>query len=137
MHSEILIRPMREELKSIGFQELLDPEAVETLIGNEGTALVMINFLTRTAAIARAGMALAVSHKTLPDRFGSVFDEQEAAATDRVRQHLREYPRNRPSFALFKNGELVECLPEYQLAYLTPEAIATELIKAFDAHCAG
>lgn len=137
MIAETLAKPMREQLTSIGFQELLDPGAVDTFLKNEGTTLVMINFFTGTAELARRGMALAMSHETLPDRFGTVFDEQEVEATARLRGYLAEYPPSRPSFALFKNGESAALVAEYQLNFRTPEDIATTLTKVFDEHCAG
>jgi len=61
-YSEILIRPMREDLTRLGVEELKTPEAVdETIKNSKGTLMVVVNSICGCAAgKARPGVALAL-----------------------------------------------------------------------------
>ncbi|MBT3444107.1 MAG: BrxA/BrxB family bacilliredoxin, partial [Flavobacteriaceae bacterium] len=43
MYPAEIVRPMKEELTTIGFQELLSSDAVETALSKSGTSLVVVN----------------------------------------------------------------------------------------------
>ena len=60
-YSEILIKPMREDLTRIGVEETRSPEQVEEAIKNtKGTLLVVVNSVCGCAAgRARPGVAMA------------------------------------------------------------------------------
>ena len=43
MYPEELVRPMREELNSVGFNQLTEVDEVEKSIKSDGTTLVVVN----------------------------------------------------------------------------------------------
>ncbi|OUT98715.1 MAG: hypothetical protein CBB92_06670, partial [Flammeovirgaceae bacterium TMED32] len=66
MYPEHLVLPMREELTSIGFNELKTAEAVDAFMKeHKGTSLVMINSVCGCAAgAARPGVAMSLDAST-------------------------------------------------------------------------
>ncbi len=138
MYSPLLVKPMREELTSAGFEELLSAEDVDRFVANkEGTALLVINSVCGCAAgMARPGVRLALEHGKTPDRLGTVFAGQEAEATARARGAFPEIPPSSPSMALFKEGELVHFVPRHRIEGHSLEALAQDLTQAFDQFCA-
>jgi len=66
MYPEHLVAPMREELTSIGFNELKTAEAVDAFMKeHKGTSLVMINSVCGCAAgAARPGVAMSLDTST-------------------------------------------------------------------------
>ena len=50
MYPSEIVRPMKEELTTIGFEELLSPDAVESALSKSGTALVVVNSVCGCAA---------------------------------------------------------------------------------------
>jgi len=131
------VRPMREELVSVGFQELLDPAAVDEALGHAaGTVLVMINSVCGCAAgNARPGVALALQHARIPDRLVTVFAGMEKQAVKRVRDYLGALPPSSPCLALFQDGRLVWTLPRPQIESRGALDVAAETVAAFDRHC--
>ena len=137
MYSPLLVKPMREELVSAGFEELLSAEDVDRWIGQkEGTALLVINSVCGCAAgMARPGVRLALQHATKPDRLGTVFAGQDTEATARARNAFPEIPPSSPSMALFKGGEVVHFIPRHRIEGRDLESLAQDLTQAFDEHC--
>ncbi len=137
-YNPILVQPMREELTTIGFQELRTPEDVDEFMKHhEGTTLLVVNSVCGCAAgKARPGIALALRHQVLPDRLATVFAGMEIEATDRARQHFLGYSPSSPQIALFKDGELVHMLERRDIEGRDADAIAADLTAAFDKHCA-
>ena len=66
----LMVRPMREELASAGFQELFTPSDVDQFLGEKsGTALLVVNSVCGCAAgMARPGARLALADGPRPDR---------------------------------------------------------------------
>ena len=98
-YSELMIRPMREELTRIGVEELRTPEQVdETLNNTKGTVMVVVNSICGCAAgKARPGIAQALQHSVRPDKVTTVF------AGRRHRSHRKSaqlFHRLRALFAL-------------------------------------
>ena len=64
-YSELMIRPMREELTRIGVEELRTPEDVQkTIEDSEGTVMVVVNSICGCAAgKARPGIARALQDR--------------------------------------------------------------------------
>ena len=93
-YSEILIKPMREDLTRIGVEETRTPEQVEDAINNtKGTLLVVVNSVCGCAAgKARPGVALALQHAARPDRAITVFAGADIEATAAARAHFAPYP---------------------------------------------
>lgn len=139
MYSPLLVKPMREELVSAGFEELTDTESVDRFMGQkEGTALLVINSVCGCAAgMARPGVRLALQNASAtPDRLGTVFAGQDAEATAQARGAIPEVPPSSPSMALFKDGELVHFIPRHRIESQDLESMARDLTQAFEQHCA-
>ncbi|HEV2762801.1 MAG TPA: BrxA/BrxB family bacilliredoxin [Pyrinomonadaceae bacterium] len=137
-YSEILIKPMREDLTRIGVEETRTPEQVEDAIRNtEGTLMVVVNSVCGCAAgKARPGVAMALQHEAKPDRTVTVFAGADIEATAKAREHFAPYPPSSPQIALFKDGRLVYMLERHQIENRFAEQIAHELTQAFDRFCA-
>jgi len=136
-YPEILIRPMREELTSIGVEELKDAREVEEAFARPGTNLVVVNSVCGCAARnARPAVALALRHEIRPDRATTVFAGQDLEATEQARRHFHGYPPSSPSIALIKDGELVFMLERHQIEGRDADQIAEDLVAAFERYCA-
>jgi putative YphP/YqiW family bacilliredoxin len=137
-YSPLLVRPMREELTSIGVQELLTPADVDAFMAEKsGTALLVVNSVCGCAAgMARPGVRLALESESRPDRVVSVFAGQDLEATARARGYMSDIPPSSPSIALFKDGELVHFIPRHRIEGRDANGVAADLKAAFDEHCA-
>ncbi len=133
-----MVQPMRDELTAIGFQQLQTAEAVDAFIAERaGTALVVVNSVCGCAAgMARPGVRLALEQGPRPDRLGTVFAGMDLEAVARARSYFSDYPPSSPSLALFREGELVHFVPRHQIEGRTAVAVANELVKALQEHCA-
>src|SRR4051812_32932564 len=136
-YPEIMIRPMREDLTRLGFEELKTAEAVDNTVSNtKGTLMVVVNSICGCAAgKARPGVALALQHDVKPDKVATVFAGADVEATERARSYFTGYRPSSPSIALLKDGKLVYILERYEIEGKGPEQIAQELTAAFDKHC--
>ena len=136
-YSEILIKPMREDLTRIGVEETRSPEQVEEAIGStKGTLLVVVNSVCGCAAgKARPGVAMALQNEARPDRSITVFAGADIEATNKAREHFAPYPPSSPQIGLFKDGKLVFMLERHQIENKYAEEIAQELTRAFDRFC--
>ncbi len=132
-----LVQPMRAELTSIGFEEMLTPQDAEAVLqSNEGTLLVVVNSVCGCAAgKARPGVTVALRHDKRPERLATVFAGMELDATDKVRGYFPGYPPSSPQIALFKNGTLVHMLERHDIEGRGAAEIAADLRTAFDEHC--
>jgi len=137
-YSPLLVKPMRDELTSVGVRELVTAKDVDDFLNEkEGTALVVVNSVCGCAAgMARPGIALALQHGHRPDRLASVFAGQDLEATARFRSRIPDIPPSSPSIALFKDGELVHFIPRHRIEGRDAHAVARDLAAAFDEHCA-
>ena len=138
MYDERFLTPMREELTRLGGQELRTPEEVDAKLKDaKGTTLVVVNSICGCAArMARPAVAMALQHGTKPDHLTTVFAGQDAEATARARGYFTGYPPSSPQIALMKDGEIVFMLERWQIEGRSANAIAEDLISAFDEHCA-
>ena len=137
MYPEILITPMREELKRAGAKELRTaPEVDAALADKSGTALVVVNSVCGCAAgKMRPGVRMALQSSARPDRVYAVFAGQDREATERARELFGAYPPSSPSVALFRNGELVHFVPRSEIESRTAQEIAQRLASVFERHC--
>ena len=88
-----LVQPMREELTTLGVQELMDAGQVETFLGQPGTKLIFINSVCGCAAgQARPALRIALQHATKPDGVATVFAGQDLDATAAARAVFPEIP---------------------------------------------
>jgi putative YphP/YqiW family bacilliredoxin len=136
-YSEILIAPMREDLRRIGIEETRTPEQVEAALREtKGTLLVVVNSVCGCAAgKARPGIALALQNDVHPDRSITVFAGADIEATNTARAHFAPYPPSSPQIGLFKDGQLVFMLERRQIENKYAEEIAQELTQAFERFC--
>ena len=137
-YPELMIRPMREELTRLGVEETRTPEAVDEAIKQtQGALMIVVNSVCGCAAgKARPGIAMALQHTTRPARAITVFAGADTAATERARSYFTNYPPSSPSIALLKDGQLVYLLQRSDIEGRDALAIAQELTRAFDEHCA-
>ena len=101
MYDPEMVRPMREELTRLGFEELRTPQEVDGVLASErAPTLVVVNSVCGCAARnARPAATLAIQHPRRPARLVTVFAGQDAEATARAyvgrraaapRTHLRQ-----------------------------------------------
>jgi len=137
MQDKNLIQQMRQELITLGIEEMLTSgQADAELKNHKGTTLIFINSICGcAAATARPGIKLALNHETLPEKLRSVFAGQDIEATQRVREYIRNYSPSSPSIALFKSGEVVYMIERGDILNSTPGKLAADLASAFDRYC--
>ena len=103
MYPAEIVKPMKDELINIGFQELLSPDAVDNGLSKPGTTLIVVNSVCGRAA--QPAVRLSLKNET-PDNLYTVFAGVDKDATDMPRKN-DTIPTSSPSLALFKDGELV------------------------------
>ena len=137
MYPPELVAPMKEELTTVGFDELLTPEQVDhALSPDAGTVLVMVNSVCGCAAAnARPAVRMAAAHSKRPDRLTTVFAGVDTEAVNQARKHMLPYPPSSPSIALFRNGKLVHFIERHHIEGVSAEMIAENLTAAFDEYC--
>jgi putative YphP/YqiW family bacilliredoxin len=137
MYPEDLLRPMREELRSIGFNELRTGQEVDAALKEEKrTALVVVNSVCGCAAgRARPAIARAISRTPRPELLYTVFAGQDSEATERARGYFTGYGASSPSITLMRDGKVVFMLERTNIEGRDPSAIAADLTKAFDQFC--
>ena len=137
MYPEYFVAPMREELTSLGFEELRTAQSVDQAVTRPGTTMVVVNSVCGCAAgKARPGVAMALSHDVKPDHLTTVFAGADVEATDRARGYFTGYPPSSPSVALLRDGQLVYIMERRQIEGQSADAIARQLMAAFDQYCA-
>jgi len=136
MYPAELVKPMREDLTNVGFEELQTAEAVDVALAKEGTTLVVVNSVCGCAAAnARPGARMSLQNTKRPDNIATVFAGVDREAVDRARQHMIPFPPSSPCMALFKNGELVHMLERHHIEGRPAELIAENLMDAYNEHC--
>jgi putative YphP/YqiW family bacilliredoxin len=136
-YSPMLVKPMREELTSLGVEELLTAADVTRWMDQrEGSALLFVNSVCGCAAGgARPALRLALAGSVKPDRVATVFAGQDLEATATARGLFADIPPSSPSMALFKDGELVYFVPRHRIEGKMPQEIADDLAQAFERWC--
>ena len=136
MYPAELVKPMREDLTKVGFEELHTSEAVEVALAKEGTTLVVVNSVCGCAAAnARPGARMSLQNTKRPDHIVTVFAGVDKDAVDTARAHMVPFPPSSPSMALFKDGELVHMLERHHIEGRPAELIAENLMDAYNEHC--
>ena len=136
MYPAELVKPMREDLTNVGFEELHTTEAVDTALAKEGTTLVVVNSVCGCAAAnARPGARQSLQNAKRPDNLVTVFAGVDRDATDKAREYMIPFPPSSPSIALFKDGELVHMLERHHIEGRPAELIAENLVDAFNEYC--
>lgn len=136
MYPAELVKPMREDLTKVGFQELHTANDVDAAIAKEGTTLVVVNSVCGCAAAnARPGASMSLQNDKRPDQLVTVFAGVDKEATDKAREHMVPFPPSSPCIALFKDGELVHMLERHHIEGRPAELIASNLMDAYNAQC--
>ncbi len=136
MYPEELVKPMRTELTSVGFEDLYTAQDVEEALKKEGTTLMVINSVCGCAARnARPGASMSLDGDKVPNHLVTVFAGVDKDAVDTAREHMFPFPPSSPSIALFKNGELVHMLERHHIEGRPAELIAENLVDAYNEHC--
>jgi putative YphP/YqiW family bacilliredoxin len=136
MYPAELVKPMRDDLASAGFEELYTAEAVEIAIKKEGTTLVVVNSVCGCAAAnARPAAKMSLQNDKKPDYAVTVFAGVDIEAVNAARGLMVPFPPSSPSMALFKDGELVHMIERHHIEGRPAEMIAQNLAQAYDEFC--
>jgi len=136
MYPEEIVRPMKEELTNIGFNELLTRDDVNIALEKAGTTLIVVNSICGCAAAnARPGVHLSLQNNKKPDNLVTVFAGVDTEATNSAREMMIPFPPSSPSIALFKNGTLVHMIERHHIEGRPAELIAENLKEAYNYHC--
>lgn len=136
MYPESLVKPMKSELTSAGFEELLSADAVDKAIKQQGTVLVVVNSVCGCAAgAARPGVKLSLSHSKKPLKLATVFAGFDTESVAQARKHFSPYPPSSPCIALFKNGELVHFVERHNIEGRNAQMISDHLKMVYDEFC--
>lgn len=136
MYPEALVKPMKNELTSLGFEDLSTPDSVEKALKEKGTLLLVVNSVCGCAAgAARPGVKKSLDAAKKPTRLGTVFAGFDIEATAQARKHFAPYPPSSPAIALFKDGELVHFVERHHIEGRSADMIAEHLKMAYDEFC--
>ena len=136
MYPAELVKPMREDLTSVGFVELKDSSDVITQVPNCETAVLIVNSVCGCAAAnARPGVKHSLENEKTPAKLFTVFAGVDKEATDAARSLMVPFPPSSPCIAVFKNGELVHMLERHHIEGRTAEIISENLKQAYDQYC--
>ncbi len=136
MYPESLVKPMKAELTTSGFEDLSNPDLVEKAIKQDGTVLVVVNSVCGCAAGAcRPGVKLSLDNVKKPSKLTTVFAGFDTDAVAQARKHFAPYPPSSPAIALFKNGELVHFVERHNIEGRTAAMIAEHLKMVYDEFC--
>ena len=136
MYPAELVKPMREELVSAGFEELYTADDVEKAIQKSGTTLVMVNSVCGCAAgTARPGAIASLQLDKSPDNLTTVFAGVDVESTNKAREMMVPFPPSSPSIALFKDGQLVHMLERHHIEGRSADMIAANLAGAYEEFC--
>ncbi len=137
MFPDLMVLPMREELTRLGIAEARSAEEVDRALAQSGTTMVVVNSVCGCAAgKMRPAVRMALANATKPEHMVTVFAGQDRDATERARQHFGEIPPSSPSIAIMRDGKVTYFMPRYMIESRNAEAIATDLVAAFNEHCA-
>ena len=137
MYPPELVAPMKEDLTSAGFEELLSAEEVDQAINEKGgTTLLVINSVCGCAAAnARPAAKMSTQFDKKPDNFVTVFAGVDKDAVDQARKYTLPYPPSSPSMGLFKDGKLVHFIERHHIEGRAAEMIAENLQMAYEEFC--
>jgi putative YphP/YqiW family bacilliredoxin len=136
MYPAELVKPMREDLTKVGFEELHTAEAVDVALAKEGTTLIVVNSVCGCAAAnARPGATMSLQNEKRPTHIVTVFAGVDPEAVDKARQLMVPFPPSSPCMALFKDGELVHMLERHHIEGRPAELISENLADAYNEYC--
>jgi putative YphP/YqiW family bacilliredoxin len=137
MYPPELVQPMKDDLTSVGFEQLTNNSEVDHAINEtSGTMLVVVNSVCGCAAgNMRPGVKLSLHHDKKPTKLTTVFAGVDTDAVAQARKYFLPYPPSSPSIALFKDGKLVHFLERHHIEGGSAQMIAANLAAAYDEFC--
>jgi putative YphP/YqiW family bacilliredoxin len=136
MYPEQIVMPMKEELTSVGFEDLQSATEVDAAVNSKGTVLVVVNSVCGCAAgAARPGVKLSLDATKRPNRMTTVFAGFDTEATEQARKYFLPFPPSSPCIGLFKDGKLVHFVERHHIEGRSGELIAENLKAAYEAYC--
>jgi putative YphP/YqiW family bacilliredoxin len=137
MYPEQIVAPMKAELTSRGFTELLSSADVDNALPKEGTTLLMINSVCGcSAGTARPGVIMAVENAAKkPTRLVTSFAGFDIDAVKQARTYLLPYPPSSPAIVLLKDGKVVHMIERHNIEGRPAQMIAANLMQAFETYC--
>jgi putative YphP/YqiW family bacilliredoxin len=136
MYDPELVQPMRTEVTSLGFQELLTPEDVDQAVKKPGTTLIFVNSVCGCAAGgARPGLRMSMMNAKKPANLFTVFAGMEGEAVAKARSYFAPYRPSSPQIAIMKDGKLVKMLQRQDIEGRDPAVIAKSLAQAYNEYC--
>jgi len=137
MYPPELVKPMKEDLTSAGFNQLTTPSEVDEMIESSGDSLLLVvNSVCGCAAgNMRPGVKLSLNNDKKPITLATVFAGVDGEAVAQARKHFLPYPPSSPSIALFKDGKLVHFLERHHIEGGTAQMIAENLSEAYNQYC--
>ena len=136
MYPESIVKPMKAELTTAGFEDLMQPEEVDKAIQSQGTVLMVVNSVCGCAAgAARPGVRKSLENTKKPSKLTTVFAGFDTDAVAQARKHFAPYPPSSPAIALFKDGELVHFVERHNIEGRNANAIAEHLKAVYDEYC--
>jgi putative YphP/YqiW family bacilliredoxin len=136
MYPEAIVKPMKADLTSAGFEELTSPEEVNQAVQAKGTVLMVINSVCGCAAGAcRPGVKKSLENGKKPTKLTTVFAGYDVDAVNEARKHFSPYPPSSPSIALFRDGELVHFVERHNIEGHNANAISEHLKAVYDEYC--
>jgi|SRR5215470_17186807 len=133
-YPELMVEPMREELRKLGFSELKTPEEVDREVSRStDPILLVVNSICGCAAgVARPGVALSLKHPAAPKRRATVFAGQDTEATARARSYFEGQPPTSPQIAILGGGRLLYLMQRQEIEGHSPDQIAQALGSAYE-----
>jgi putative YphP/YqiW family bacilliredoxin len=130
----MMVQPMRDELKKLGFRELTSPEEVDRAVSEaaEPMLLVVNSICGCAAGVARPGVAQSLRSPAAPKNLATVFAGQDIEATARARCYFEGYPPSSPQVAILSDRKVVFMLQRHEIEGRSPEQIAAALTAAYE-----
>jgi putative YphP/YqiW family bacilliredoxin len=137
MYPPELVKPMKDDLLNVGFNQLeTSPEVDAALEDSKGLLLVVVNSVCGCAAAnARPAAKMSLTNAKVPSRAVTVFAGVDTDAVDQARNMMVPFPPSSPSMALFKDGELVHMIERHHIEGRAAQAIAENLMEAYNEFC--
>jgi putative YphP/YqiW family bacilliredoxin len=136
MYPESIVKPMKEELTTVGFEDCNSAESVEAAINSKGTVLMVVNSVCGCAAgAARPGVKMSLSGDKKPSKLTTVFAGFDIDAVGQARKHFAPYPPSSPAIALFKDGELVHFVERHNIEGRNAQMIGEHLKMVYEEFC--
>ena len=131
-----IVKPMKEELTSLGFKDLTTAKEVNKNISSSQTAVLIVNSVCGCAAAnARPGVIQSLINDKIALQLLTVFAGVDKEATDAARVLMVPFPPSSPCIALFKNGELVHMLERHHIEGRSSKLISENLKQAYNEYC--